>query len=78
MQGEVIDISGQSFFVSVNVLSDKAREARREERLIKEMDKQGLLTFRRIGNTRLLVVECTAFVNCVDKMVKKGNIFFDG
>ncbi len=78
MQGEVIDAQGKSFFVPVNVLSDEARKSRREERLIKEMKKQGLLKYRRIGNTKLLLVECKAFVDCVEKMVTRGEVFFDG
>ncbi len=76
MTGTVIDDQNRSLSVPVKVLSDQANRLRREPVLIEELDNRGLIDRKRIGNTRLLLLDCRAMTECVDEMTRAGRLFF--
>lgn len=77
MTGILIDQAGNEKELKAFVLSELANSLRCEERLVKELDRRGIIKRSRIGNTRLLLVECQRMRDCVDEMYKKGKSFFD-
>ena len=77
MTGKLLDYEGELHEVPIKVLSQQANSLRREQRLIDELDKQGLIRRKKVGNTQLMLIECRAMVNCVDEMVRNGQLFFD-
>lgn len=77
MQGAVIDYAGQKAEVPVRVLSDHANRLRREERLVAELDRAGLIRRTRLGNTRLMLIDARAMAHHVDAWIAGGGSFFD-
>ncbi len=75
--GKLIDYDGVLREIPVKVLSQQANALRREQRLVEELKKQGIIRQKDIGNTRLMLIECKAMTDCVDEMVRKGQLFFD-
>ncbi|MDX1656469.1 MAG: AAC(3) family N-acetyltransferase, partial [Candidatus Competibacteraceae bacterium] len=73
----VVDDQDRHLEVPVRVISREANARRREERLVAALEREGLLHRSRVGNTRLLLVECRAMTDCVDRMVAAGQSFFD-
>ncbi len=74
--GMVIDTEGRQIVVPTRVISDQAREARCEERYIRVLERRGEISRRRIGNTRLLLVNCKAMVAAAERMYREGDYFF--
>jgi len=77
MEGVVIDYEGNQQIVPTYVLNHQVNALRREERLIAELDKKGIIKRAKVGNTHLLLVDCKEMTACVDEMVAKGQSFFD-
>jgi len=77
MAGIVVDYEGRRREIPVRVLSDTANRLRREERLVAALEKARVLRRARLGNTRLLLVECQTMTQCVDRMLASGESFFD-
>lgn len=77
MVGRVIDEHGTHMEVLVRVISNTARRKRREKHLINTLIREGRMRRARIGNTRLLLLECHSMVDCVDDMRARGESFFD-
>lgn len=75
--GTVIDYSGQARQCPVRVISTQANRLRREERYVMQLERQGMLHRRRIGNTRLLLLRCREMVECAESMAARGELFFD-
>jgi len=76
-QGVTIDYAGNRINVPVKVISDRANELRREKRLVDELESRRLIRRRRAGNIQLLLLNAKDMTDCVDRMVEKGNLFFD-
>lgn len=76
-QGVTIDYAGNRINVPVKVISDRANELRREKRLVDELESRRLIRRRRVGNIQLLLLNAKDMTDCVDRMVEKGNLFFD-
>jgi len=72
----VIDHSGTKREISVRVLAKAANAARREERLVDELNTAGALRMTRIGNTRLLLVRCSEVLGAAMRLVERGDHFF--
>ncbi|MFO1432214.1 MAG: AAC(3) family N-acetyltransferase [Candidatus Competibacteraceae bacterium] len=77
LTGIVVDYEGRRREIPVRVLSDAANRFRREERLVAALEKARVLRRARLGNTRLLLVECQAMTQCVDRMLANGESLFD-
>jgi aminoglycoside 3-N-acetyltransferase len=77
MSGTVIDYEGREHKIAVKVLSEQANAMRQEQRLIDELDRQGVIRQKKIGNTRLMLIDCKAMTDCVDEMARSGRLFFD-
>jgi aminoglycoside 3-N-acetyltransferase len=77
MDGIVVDAEGRRRTVPTLVLSAAANALRREERLVRRLDEAGVLRRGRVGNTRLLIMDCRAMTDCADRMVAAGDSFFD-
>ncbi|MCG5512080.1 AAC(3) family N-acetyltransferase [Ectothiorhodospira shaposhnikovii] len=77
MEGTVIDYEGVARKVPVKVLSATANRLRRDDLLEAELLKEGVLKRRRVGNTRLGLLDCRAMTEVVDHMVATGRHFFD-
>jgi aminoglycoside 3-N-acetyltransferase len=77
MIGTVVDYEGVRYPVPTRVISEQANRLRREERLVAELDRAGLMRRGRVGNTRLLLLEARAMTECVERMVAAGRGFFD-
>ncbi|MCW8890540.1 MAG: AAC(3) family N-acetyltransferase [Sedimenticola sp.] len=75
--GVLIDSLGEKRNVEAFVLSKVANQLRREERLIEELDKKNIIKRSRIGNTQLLLIDCTKMTECVDAMYEQRKSFFD-
>ena len=75
--GVAIDQTGRRVSVPTMVISQQANAARREPRLVARLERQGLLQRKRIGNTRLLFLDCRAAVASVDSMIAEGDTFFE-
>ena len=75
--GKLIDYDGEEHEIEVKVLSRQANNLRREQRLINELNKQGVIKRRKVGNTQLMLIDCKAMSDCVDEMIVKGDLFFD-
>jgi aminoglycoside 3-N-acetyltransferase len=77
VNGLVIDHDGNELTVPTYVLSEQANRLRREERLLAVLDREGIIKRWKIGNTRMLLIDCQEMTACVDAMVKEGASFFD-
>ncbi len=77
LDGTVIDAEGRRRTVPTLVLSAAANALRREERLVRRLDDAGVLRRTRVGNTRLLFMDCRAVTEAADRMVAAGESFFD-
>jgi len=77
MIGKVIDYEGVLHEIPVKVLAKQANALRREQVLIDELNKQGIIHRKKVGNTQLMLIDCKTMTECVDEMVRKGNLFFD-
>lgn len=77
MIGKVIDKTGELREIPVKVLSRQANALRREQMLVDELNRRGIIKRKRIGNTNLLLIECKAMTDCVDEMAQNGQLFFD-
>ncbi|CCE24397.1 putative aminoglycoside N(3')-acetyltransferase [Methylotuvimicrobium alcaliphilum 20Z] len=77
MTGQVIDYDKKLLEVQVNVISEIANSARCEQRLVDRLNRCGAMKHKRIGNTHLMLIECKTMADCVDDMVKEGEVFFD-
>ncbi|WP_412851818.1 AAC(3) family N-acetyltransferase [Ectothiorhodospira shaposhnikovii] len=77
MEGTVIDYEGVARKVPVKVLSATANRLRRDDLLEAELLKEGVLKRRRVGNTRLGLLDCRAMTEVVDHLVASGRHFFD-
>jgi len=75
--GTVVGEDGIRRDIPVYVISEVARKMRREERLIKVLKKDELLHSSRIGNMRLLMIECAQVTECVERMMARGEGFFE-
>ena len=75
--GVTIDETGKRHSVPTMVISQQANAARREPRLVARLERQGFLQRKRIGNTRLLFLDCRAAVASVDGMIAEGENFFE-
>jgi aminoglycoside 3-N-acetyltransferase len=75
--GKVIDYDNKTFDVPVKVLSEQANKRRNEQILLGKLNDRGIIKRKRIGNTRLLLVDCKAMTDCVDEMAEKGLLFFE-
>jgi aminoglycoside 3-N-acetyltransferase len=75
--GTIVDYQGATREVPVKVLSLAANALRREERLVARLEQEGVIIKRRIGNTRLLLMDTVAMTDTVDRMVARGESFFD-
>jgi len=74
--GTTIDYQGNEIYTDCYVLSDASRYLRCEDRLITAMEKQHQLKHSRIGNTKLLVVNCEDVLNTAKNMLTNGDYFF--
>ncbi|MCF6353721.1 MAG: AAC(3) family N-acetyltransferase [Candidatus Polarisedimenticolaceae bacterium] len=74
--GVVVDYEGRQIEVPTQVLSKTANRLRRDDWLEEEMRRQGVLHYRKIGNTRLMLVDTIAMTEVVDKMYAEGRSFF--
>jgi len=74
--GTSIDYDGNELRTDCYVLSDISRHLRREERLIAQMEKKNQLQYSRIGNTKLLMVNCNDIINTATDMMSRGDYFF--
>lgn len=77
LTGVVVDYDGRQREVPVRVLSAEANRLRRDERLVDVLERQSVLKRQRVGDTRLMLIDCRAFVDYVDTMVTTGWSFFD-
>lgn len=77
MTGCVIDHIGRTRAVPVQVISDRANTCRREARLVAALEQRKAIQRRRVGNTRLMLIDCRSMVECVDSMTAVGESFFD-
>ena len=77
MAGVVIDANGDQLPVPTRVISRQANKLRREERLVQWLDDQKLIRRARVGNSRLLLVDCEKMTQAVDTMYAQGHSFFD-
>ena len=75
--GRVADLDGVIRLVPTRVLSDASRELRHESRLWAAAEKCRILHHRRVGNTKLMVVECRELTKLVESMYERGESFFD-
>ncbi len=75
--GSVIDYEGRRREIPARVISDTANRLRREPHLIAALEQEKILRRARVGNTRLLLVGCQAMTECVDRMMARGESFFD-
>jgi aminoglycoside 3-N-acetyltransferase len=76
MIGRVIDESGARREVPVRVLSAEANRLRREDLLVAALEQEGVARGRRLGNSRLLLLETRGMAACVDRMAARGESFF--
>jgi hypothetical protein len=76
LSGTTIDYEGNEIHTKCNVLSDISRHLRQEEKLVAEMDKRSQLIQSRIGNTRLLIVDCKDIMETARNMLSNGDSFF--
>jgi aminoglycoside 3-N-acetyltransferase len=75
--GVTVDGDGKRVSVPTMVISERANRARREPRLVARLEREGLLQRKRIGNTRLLFLDCKSAVASVDGMIAEGDHFFE-
>ena len=76
LRGTSIDYDGNELHTDCYVLSDISRHLRREERLIMQLEKQHMLKHARIGNTKLLSVNCEHIISTARDMISHNNYFF--
>jgi len=74
--GTYVDYDGESHTVPVKVLSDEANSLRREEILVAQLEKEGIIHRRKVGNTGLMRIDCKEMTACVDRMAAQGQVFF--
>jgi len=77
IMGKLIDYDNTLREIPVKVLSRQANSLRREQRLIDALNRQGIIHRKKIGNTRLMLLDCRTMTDCVDEMARKGQLFFD-
>jgi aminoglycoside 3-N-acetyltransferase len=75
--GVSIDRDGNRRSVPTMVISQQANRARREPRLVARLERDGVLKRKRIGNTRLLFLDCKSAVASVEAMIADGDHFFE-
>jgi aminoglycoside 3-N-acetyltransferase len=76
-QGTVIDEEKQEHKVPVQVLTAQANRLRREERYIAALEQTGAIRNAKVGNCRLLLLECRQMVEVAEAMYARGQSFFD-
>ncbi|WP_207060992.1 AAC(3) family N-acetyltransferase [Motiliproteus sp. SC1-56] len=76
-QGVVIDTDNNEQSIPVKVLSSQANRLRREERYVAALEQAGAIKCSRIGNCRLLLLECRDMVDVAETMYRRGQSFFD-
>lgn len=74
--GVVVDYEGCQIEVPTRVLSKTANMLRRDAWLETEMMRRGILCHRKIGNTRLMLLDTIAMVEVVEEMYTEGRSFF--
>ncbi len=77
IKGTSINYDETQLHTDCYVLSDVSRHLRREERLVSCIEKQKLVHKSRIGNTKLLVVNCKDIIDTARNMMLEGKHFFD-
>ncbi len=77
IQGITINSQGDKSENEYFVLSDISRELRCEEKLYAQLDKRKQLHRKRIGNTKLLVVNANDIVTAASHMIATGDSFFN-
>jgi aminoglycoside 3-N-acetyltransferase len=77
MAAVTIDAAGQRIDCRVKVISAQANRARREERLVAELERMGALHRARLGNTRLLLVRAQDVLAGVSALLSRGQHFFE-
>ena len=76
IRGVSINESGEKIENNYYVLSDVSRELRCEEKLYADLKKLDQLKRKRIGNTKLLVVEANDILAAARTMISNGDSFF--
>jgi aminoglycoside 3-N-acetyltransferase len=77
MAAVTIDATGQRIDCQVKVISAQANRARREERLVAELERMGALHRVRLGNTRLLLVRAQDVLAGASALLSRGQHFFE-
>lgn len=77
LHGVVIDYDGRHLQVPVKVLSDQANRLRREHRLVERLQHAGLMRTRRVGNTRLMLLDARAMAQELHAWTASGGRLFD-
>lgn len=77
MPAVTIDATGQRIDCRVKVISAQANKARREERLVAELERMGALHRARLGNTRLLLVRAQDVLAGARTLLSQGQHFFE-
>ncbi len=72
-----IGYEGERIDCAVKVISARANRARREERLISELEAAGALVRQRVGNTRLILVRARSVLEAAERLVARGTHFFE-
>ena len=73
----LIDLNGNRQVMRTYVYTLEANRRRRPQISKAEMDKQGLIKYRRIGNSFLQLVATADAVRCVDEMAARGIFFYE-
>ncbi len=76
IQGISINVEGELIKNEYFVLSDVSRELRCEEKLYAQLDKLNQLKRKRIGNTKLLLVNANDILAAASNMISNGDSFF--
>lgn len=77
VRGVVIDYEGNEVIQMVYVISAKANQLRREERLVAHLEKTASLLKGRIGNTTLTWIRAKALLRGAIELAQVGDHFFD-
>ena len=77
MPAATIDAAGHRIDCRVKVISAQANKARREERLVAELERMGALHRARLGNTRLLLVRAQDVLAGARTLLSQGQHFFE-
>jgi len=76
LEGRVIDADGCLRIVPTRVLSAESRRRRREHVLWQKARARGVTRHRRLGNTRLMILDCRALTALVEEMYANGESLF--